>query len=646
VLPADGASEVPTEQPNHVLQRFCHAVIVRDGSLTDGQLLECFVKSHDEAAFEVLVRRHGSMVLGACRRVLGNLQDAEDAFQATFLVLVRKAASINQRELLGNWLYGVAYRTALEARAAIVKRRVRERQVDTMPEPVIGIATETWHDLQPIFDRELSCLPDKYRMAIVFCDLEGRTRREVARQLGIPVGTLSGRLTVAREMLAKRLSCRGLALSAGALTSALFQGAASARVSSRLVASTVEVTMAAAAKQSMAMASGQLAMMDGGMNSMSLKMFSIATAIFLAVGLLVGMGSPSPLAVGSSSRPQKESKGIDEPKQAAVANMKPRVFDLDSRGRRVVWSPDGKTLAVVTKNESLLNRNGSAIKLWNVEKGQVRDTLVKDSGKGLAFQHVAFSPDGKIIAAAVSEEVVLPNLRLIRSVVKSWDAKTLNLTQILGDNESDAVHIAFSPDSKVMAFCDPRNTTVNLWNVATGKIEHVLDTKGTQPWHTAFSPDNKTLVVGGQKGDKSGVVTLWDVETGKLKVKIELEKYISEVDFSPDGKMIASSEGGPEAELTRIWNAEQGKLLISLKGSKQGSRTVAFLSNKILAVGGRDGKVRIWDVQTGMLSETLEGHTGEIYSIAVSPDGKSLASVSQDETLRLWPISKWTGGAK
>ncbi len=629
---------MPSEKPNRVLERFCRAVLVQNGgNLTDGELLEHFVTRQDEAAFETLVRRHGPMVLGACRRVLKNFQDAEDAFQSAFLVLVRKAAAIRERETVGNWLYGVAYRTALDARAKIVQRRLLDQPMIEITEPEITDARPVWRDLRSLLDQELSCLPSKYRTAIVLCDLEERTRREAARQLGIPVGTLSGRLTIARAMLAKRLTSRGLTLSASLLGLALAQVTGSACVSSRLIASTVNVAMAAAAKQIAAMASGQHTdFIKGAPHSMSLKNSIIAASVVLVVGILVGVGSPTPLVA---------SRWGDEPRKTAAPEMKPRVLKLDSRGRRVAWSPDGKTLAVVTKNESMLNRKGSAIRLWDVEKGQVRDTLVEDLGGGLAFQQVMFSPDGKTIAATVSEEVVLANVRMIRSVIKIWDAKNLDLIRVLGGNESQLTHVVFSSDSRLVAACDPSKQFVNLWKVETGEIVHTLETKETQPWHAAFSPDNKTLVVGGQKQDKSGEVSLWNVETGKPIHTMRQDVYINAVAFSPDGKMIASNEGGPASDLTGVWNAEKGELLVSLKGSKQGSRALAFLSNKFLAVGGRDGKVRIWDIQAEKLVETLEGHSDEIHSIALSPDRKTLASVSQDEKLRLWPIGKWTGGA-
>src|SRR6516162_1970091 len=137
------------------------------GDLTGGQLLECFVSRRDEAAVAAIVQRHGPMVWGVCRRVLGNHHDAEDAFQATWLVLVRKAPSILPREMVANWLYGVANQTALKARGMTAKRQAREKQVNEMSEPEAPTEADLAHELQPLLDQELSKLPDKYRIAIV-----------------------------------------------------------------------------------------------------------------------------------------------------------------------------------------------------------------------------------------------------------------------------------------------------------------------------------------------------------------------------------------------------------------------------------------------------------------------------------------------
>src|SRR5439155_3412765 len=171
-----------TGQLNGVIQHLRRAMLLRDGAgLTDGRLLKDYISRRDETALAALVQRHGPMVWGVCRRVLSNHHDAEDAFQATFLVLVRRAAAIASPELLANWLYGVAHQTALKARSTAAKRRARERQVTEMPEPAAPEQAR-WDDLLPLLDRELSRLPDKYRVAIVLCDLDGRTRAEAARQ--------------------------------------------------------------------------------------------------------------------------------------------------------------------------------------------------------------------------------------------------------------------------------------------------------------------------------------------------------------------------------------------------------------------------------------------------------------------------------
>src|SRR5262249_39491050 len=158
---------------------------------------------------------HGPMVLGVCRRVLRNLHDAEDAFQATFLIFVRKATGIRKRESLASWLHRAAFRVALEANAA--RRRSRERQVKAMPEPEAAVAMDGLSELRPLLDRELDRLPDKFREAIVLCDLEAKSRKEAAHQLGVPEGTLSGRLTTGRRMLARRLARQGLTISGGSL---------------------------------------------------------------------------------------------------------------------------------------------------------------------------------------------------------------------------------------------------------------------------------------------------------------------------------------------------------------------------------------------------------------------------------------------
>src|SRR5262245_48577912 len=197
------------------------------GELTDTQLLEQFVSRRDPAAFEVLVWRHGPKVLGVCRHVLRHEQDAEDAFQATFLVLVRKAGSIGRRQSVGGWLARVAYRVALRAKVLADRRAAQAIPAADVPAPARPPEV-IWCDLRPVLDDELNRLPEKYRAPFILCYLDGKTNEEAARELGCPRGTVASRLAWARERLRARLTRRGLALSAGGLAAALTPAAVTA----------------------------------------------------------------------------------------------------------------------------------------------------------------------------------------------------------------------------------------------------------------------------------------------------------------------------------------------------------------------------------------------------------------------------------
>jgi RNA polymerase sigma factor (sigma-70 family) len=264
------------------------AFLDRGEGPSDGQLLEAFVTRRDEAAFAALLRRHGPMVFGVCRRVLGNRHDAEDAFQATFLVLVRKAEVIRPRVLVGNWLHGVAYRTALNARSLKAKRRAKERKAQRAERSEVPAMDEVLERL----DEALGRLPERYRVPVVLCELEGRSRKEVARTLGLAEGTLSWRLAQARKMLARKLSRHGGALATGAVTAVLTQGAASASLSPSLLTATTKVGLQLAAGQALAgsVPARVAALTDGMMRAMLLTKLKVATWA-VGVALLVGVGA-------------------------------------------------------------------------------------------------------------------------------------------------------------------------------------------------------------------------------------------------------------------------------------------------------------------------------------------------------------------
>jgi RNA polymerase sigma factor (sigma-70 family) len=275
------------------------------GGLGDGQLLERFVRHHDEAAFELLVWRHGPMVLNVCRRLLAGAQDAEDAFQATFLVFVRKAHAIRQREGVAGWLYRVAYRVALRARGGAAKRAWHEKSgldLDAVPDD-----TEAgWSDLRPVLDEEISRLPERYRLAVVLCYLEGRTNQEAAAHLGCAEGTVASRLARARERLRARLMRRGLALGAAALGVVLTTEAAPAAVPPALVESTIRAGLVSAKAAALA---------EGVLRTMGLTNVRIAAVVLLIAGT-AGVGGGSLVYRGLAAQ---AAKAAGEPAAAPAA---------------------------------------------------------------------------------------------------------------------------------------------------------------------------------------------------------------------------------------------------------------------------------------------------------------------------------------
>jgi RNA polymerase sigma factor (sigma-70 family) len=289
---------MPTNRLHRALQQL-HQTVFADahGAPTDGQLLACFVATRDEQAFAALVRRHGPMVLGVCRRLLRHEHDAEDAFQATFLVLARKAATVVKREAVASFLYIIAYRTALAARARSARLRAHEKQVENMPHP--EVPPPEIADWKPFLDRELSRLDERYRAAVVLCDLEGRSRAEASRQLGVAPGTLSSWLHRARILLAKRLGRYHLVLPAGALASVLADGAATAAVPAGLAATVVKGAALVAAGKSAGAAAPAILMKEVLKTMMMTKLKGYLAAAVVAV--LLGVGALSYRAVGQGT---------------------------------------------------------------------------------------------------------------------------------------------------------------------------------------------------------------------------------------------------------------------------------------------------------------------------------------------------------
>jgi RNA polymerase sigma factor (sigma-70 family) len=692
-----GATDMATGQLSDVL-RHLRGAALQGGGMTDGQLLECFVTHRDEAAFEALVRRHGPMVLGVCRRVLRNHHDAEDAFQATFLVLARKATAIGRRELLGNWLYGTAYRAALEAKAA--RRRVKERQVSAMAEPEAAAQEEGWRELRPVLDQELSRLPDKYRVPVVLCDLEGRTLRDVARQLGLPAGTLSGRLTTARRRLARRLARHGFVLSAGALAAALSPGAASACVPSPLVASTVQgATLLALGQAAPGVISDQVIVLtEGVMKAMFLtKLKAIAAlAVALLVGSTVIWGYAAQAEEPPEKAPRPAARDADQPKEAApvrkdlngdvlppgaLARLGGVRFRSVGSLHHLAVSPDGKTVAVAGSNHAAME----AICLLDLATGE---EIRQFAGHKDGVKMLCMSPDGKTLASKGGD-----------NRTRLWDVAT-------GKERYDlpGASVIFSPDGEVL-FTIAKGPTIRLLDAATGKELRSWEVPGGYPFSNvaawALAPDGKILVTGRNDADAMGgpknhAIYLWEVATGKEILKIAgPEDFVAVLAVSPDGKLLASggfcpARLGPDGKLVvtapkiHLWDTATGKEVRTWEAQGAVRQLIFSRDGKTLLSrsDGSEGTIRRWDVATGkesakyrvpgltaygpvallpdgktllaacgsglhlldlasgkeVRSPQAKGHDSLVYALSFTPDGKSLLSSGAAETL-MWDVA-------
>jgi RNA polymerase sigma factor (sigma-70 family) len=396
--------------------------------LADSQLLKSFVAHRSETAFEALVRRHGPMVLGVCRRVVGDPHDADDAFQATFLVLARKAKSLRSSELLGNWLYGVAYRTALKARVTTARQRAREKQVRDMPNAPAQAEPETiWNELAPLLDRELSRLAEKYRVPVVLCELEGKSRKEAARQLGIPEGTLSSRLAMARRLLAKRLSRHGLAVSGLAAT--FSTPGASACMTRALVGSTVEAALLVAAGKTPAAVTA-VALADAVLRSMLVSKLKLGAsgllaAALLCLGTLGFMGKASIEAGPLQAVPPTEKKSVPPPQEA----WKPPPLPPDVPR----WGPLGRPIWLLVPNPVVQ----AEMKLDTVQKKALA-ALVAEVLEPLRKWR-EFDPDERKQKYKQADELTKKGLAKILSDRQRQRLREIDLQQklprILGDKD-------------------------------------------------------------------------------------------------------------------------------------------------------------------------------------------------------------------
>jgi RNA polymerase sigma factor (sigma-70 family) len=330
-----------TRRKPRIFTHLRRAAFLQEGpALCDEQLLEHFLDRGEQPAFEVLVRRYGPMVLGVCRRVLGDPHDAADAFQATFLILVRRAASVRPGSRVGPWLYGVALRTALKARSSAARRR-RAEQEAARRHALFSPAPEPEGDLRPLVDEEVARLPEKYRVPLVLCLLGDKPRREAAELLGWSEGTLSGRLARAKELLAERLRRRGVGLT----TAALAEGVAGESVPSSLVTATVQASAwCAGPGAAHAVSAPVIALTEEVLRTMlRSKVQAVAAVCVLVLGMGLGIG-----AAGLSSGPV--ARGAAPPEAPERARMS-RTTEGRKPAAYVIEPPDVLRVTIASTGE-------------------------------------------------------------------------------------------------------------------------------------------------------------------------------------------------------------------------------------------------------------------------------------------------------
>ena len=617
----------------------------------DSELVGRYARTRDEEAFAELLRRHGPTVYGVCRRVLRNGPDADDAFQAVFLVLARRAGTLGEPGAVGNWLYGVAVRTANKARVLNAKEANRRRPPPVpLDEYPAADGDPADADTLAVIDAELAALSDHYCAAFVTCVLNGRSRAEAARDLGWPEGTVAARLAKARELLVARLRKRGVTLAAGTFAAVAVPTAAA---SGALDA----VRELSAVGTASAVAPAAQTLSDEVVRTMTTSYpKGLAAAGVLAVARAVGAAV---LAAGAGERPP-----VPEPIRASAPvpkdgpmewkEGKPIRFDPDPHGDRitgVAYSPDGKFIAVAVGNQVRL--------LDATTRKQVNEHALTAKAPA-TITSVAFSPKGDRLAVTAKDFVFLySDLGKSPSVSsdRSWKVDSFDPHQVVwfadadggehlvATNGAETRHrdsngkeqaytgwpvfrhqpslLAAVPgrDGWLMQFDsdkDPRGTA-DFWLWTPGDLKGCRRLTGHphRPESGAVSGDGKVIVT----GDGARHVVVWDGETFKKKVVVEVEGGVKAVAVTNDGKTTAVLHGIAHAPKNALPGGEPDTKNVTC------DLMVTVYDTASLAKSDKAGPRPLLSWKT---DEPLRGGRGGPVSLAFSPDGRTLLAAFAD----------------
>jgi RNA polymerase sigma factor (sigma-70 family) len=603
------------------------------------------------------------MVLGVCRRVLRHTQDAEDACQATFLVLARHAATVRRREALAGWLYRVAHRIALKARGAIVRRKAAGGKWASELQP--DAAEEvTWSEALAVLDEELARLPAGYRAALALCYLQGRTQDEAARQLGWSLGTLRGQLERGRDKLRARLLRRGVSLPAALLGVALAQSGGAAAGMAGAASDIVRAAVQFATGDVRGIPANVAALAQRGTGVILTGKFKLAVLLLTAAGIwTIAMGM-AVLQEGLADQPAAEKAPVqlhdgpptpnarqvdavdmhgDALPPGALARFGTLRLVQGGRAHHMALSPDGKQLAAGDEHGKL--------RIWDTSSGKELHTFDCKEFIGA----VAFAPAATGLRVAAGTKTGRLRVWELGSGKLALKA-TLPVNGIQGGGAfwTGVFSLGASPDGKLLAV--GADDKIHLWDLAAGRELRSWYAHRGGATSLTFTPDGKALLSGGRnhepilgsivlkpmRPDDGYALALWDPATGKLRTKFAEHTTAAHVlGFSGDGSTWGSFGLGNAGYEFRLWDSSlRTRAVVSLKDLQPSIGGAAMSPDgKTLAVNCGQ-TIGLWDIATGKRLTSLKDE-GDYYTfdLAFLPDGRTLAASPGSTRVRFWDLA-------